>query len=162
LRVSCPVPILPFRCLPTQERPRIVLDGVQGIDFPNARIDHVAHAPILHYAIGRHRGLPRWLPPRKISGQILAVGATAKKAKHAKNTQRQSGCGKNFSHDGSPIVSVQYWTNGHITCRILSSAGPMSYWVVLARFVDYIILMFNTLQASNSLMPSAGEEQNGW
>jgi hypothetical protein len=60
-----------------------VLDGVQGIDLANARIDHVAHAPILHYAIGRHRWLPRWLPPWEISGQILAVGATAKKTKQA-------------------------------------------------------------------------------
>jgi hypothetical protein len=46
----------------------------------------VACAPILHYAIGMFRWLCRWLCrcllPWEISNQRLAVGATAKKAKH--------------------------------------------------------------------------------
>ena len=104
--------IFPFRRLPTEDRPRIVLQGDQGIDLANSRIDQVAHAPVLHYAIGMFRWLCRWLCrcllPREICNQRLAVGATAKKAKHAKKTQRQRGCGKGFSHDGSPIDSVQY------------------------------------------------------
>src|SRR5580704_9709744 len=98
---SCPVKTLPFRLLPTEDRPWIVLQGDQGIDLANLRIDQVVHAPVLHYAIGMFRWLCRWLLPREICNKRLAVGATAKKAKHAKKTQRHRGCGKSFSHDRS-------------------------------------------------------------
>jgi hypothetical protein len=111
-RTPYPVKILPFRRLPTEDRPRIVLQGDQGIDLANARINHVVHAPVLHYAVGMFRWLCRWLCrcllPREICNQRLAGRATAKKTKHAKKTQGQKGCGKGFSHDGSPIDSVQY------------------------------------------------------
>jgi hypothetical protein len=73
----------------------------------------------------RRRRLCRCLLPREICGQQLAAGATSKKAKHAKTTQSQAGRRKGFSHDGSPFDSVQSSANGHITCRILSSAAPM-------------------------------------
>ena len=113
-RTPYPVKIFAFRRLPTEDRPRIVLQGDQGIDLANARIDQVTRAPILHYAIGMFRWLCRWLCrsllPREICNQRLAVGATAKKAKHAKKTQRQKGCGKGFSHDGSPIDSVSVFS----------------------------------------------------
>ena len=69
-RTSYPVPIFAFRRLPAEDRPRIVLQGDQGIDLANARIDHVTHAPVLHNAIGmfrwRCRWLCRWLLPREI------------------------------------------------------------------------------------------------
>jgi hypothetical protein len=45
-------PPLPCRRLPTENRPRIMLHGDHSIDVTNARIERVARAPILHYAIG--------------------------------------------------------------------------------------------------------------
>jgi hypothetical protein len=128
-RTPYPEKIRAFRRLPTEDRPGIVLYGDQSIDLANPWKECVAGGPILHYAIGMFHLLSHWLcrclPRWQICVHKLAAAATAKKAKHAKATQRQMGCGKSFSHDGSPIDSVQYSANGHITCRILSSAAPM-------------------------------------
>ena len=145
-RTSCPDKVLPFRRLPTEDRPRIVLQGDQGIDLANARIDQVVHAPILHYAIGMFRWLCRWLCrcllPREICNQRLAARATAKKAKYAKKTQRHRRCGKGFSHDGSPIDSVQYSAKAHITFRILFA--PRLSAASLLKFPNYSNHMCNT------------------
>ena len=128
-RTPYPVTIRACRLLPTEERPRIVLHGDESMDRANPRKDRVAVGPILHDAIGMVHLMSLWLcrclPRWQICVHKLAAAATAKKAKHAKTTQRQMGSGKSFSHDGSPIDSVQYSANGHITCRILSSAAPM-------------------------------------
>jgi len=128
-RTPYPEKILAFRRLPAENRPGIVLHSDQGMDLANARKERVARAPIHHNAIGmlrwRRRWLCRCLLPREICGQQLAAGATPEKAKHAKTTQRQAGRRKGFSHDGSPFDLVQYSANGHIACRILSSAAQM-------------------------------------
>lgn len=74
LKIMKSVPILPFRCLPTEDRPRIVLHGDQSRYRAEASIDNMALAPVLYDAI------------RMVNLLIfvLAVSSQAKKTKHAK------------------------------------------------------------------------------
>jgi hypothetical protein len=89
------------------------------------------------------RWLCRWLLPREISNQRLAARATAKKAKHVKKTHRQRECGKDFSHDGSPIDSVQYSANGHFTDGSFIRRDTRVYCRVVARRVECNNYIYN-------------------
>jgi hypothetical protein len=56
-----PLPIPSRRCLPTLDRPLIVLQGDQRLYRAKARIDNMAMAPVLHDAIGVFNRLPIFL-----------------------------------------------------------------------------------------------------
>src|SRR3984893_17541843 len=101
--ILCPVPIFPFRLLPTEDRPRVVLHGDYGLDGAEARIGKMATAPVLYDAV--RMGLRMILVLLVIT--ILGVGSRGKKAKQAKRACRETEGGKLFSHDESPVFSVR-------------------------------------------------------
>ena len=106
-----------------------MLHGDQGIDLANARIDHVARAPILHYAVGMFRwrvgGCAAACSPGRSVVSNWPLELQPKRPSTQRTHNARVGRGKGFSHDGSPFDSVQYSANGHITCWILSSAAPI-------------------------------------
>jgi hypothetical protein len=106
---SFSVPIVPFRSLPTEQRPRIVLNSNQRLDRADARIGHMTPAPVLNYAV---RMLLRLL---SAPVSVLPPGRQTRESQHAKRTHRHTHCGKNFSQDVSPIDSVQRLASGHLT-----------------------------------------------
>jgi hypothetical protein len=116
-RSSFSVPILPFRSLPTEESPRIVLNGDQGLYRADARIDNMAPAPVLNYAV---RMFLRMLSAPVF---VLSPSRQSRESKDAKRTHRHTHCGNNFSQDASPIDSVQRLsdvnpTAGHVIKRL--------------------------------------------
>src|SRR5579872_2094157 len=98
---SLPVPILPFRGLPTKDRPRVVLHGDQRLYRADARIGNMTPAPVVNYAV---RMFLRLLFARV---SVLSPSRQTRESKHAKRTHRHTHCGNNFSQDLSPIDSVQ-------------------------------------------------------
>jgi hypothetical protein len=108
-RLTFAAPIVPFRGLPTEQSPRIVLNGNQGLDRADARIGNMTPAPVVNYAV---RMFLRLLFAR---GSVLSPGRQTRESKHAKHTHRHTHCGKHFSHDVSPINSAQRLASGYLT-----------------------------------------------
>jgi hypothetical protein len=106
---SFPAPIVPFRSLPTEQRPWIVLNGNQRLYRADARIGNMTPAPVLNYAV---RMLLRLL---SAPVSVLPPRRQTRESQHAKRTHRHTHCGKNFSHDASPIDLVQRLASGHLT-----------------------------------------------
>jgi hypothetical protein len=106
---SFPAPIVPLRSLPTEEGPRIVLNGNQGLCRADARIGNVTPAPVLNYSVRMFFRL-LCVPVR-----VLSQGRQTREDKQAKRTHRHTRCGKQFSHEASPIDSVQCLAMGHLT-----------------------------------------------
>src|SRR6202521_1568485 len=106
---SLPVPILPFRGLPTEDRPRVMLHGDQRLYRADARIGNMTPAPVLNYAVRMFLRL-LFAPV-----SVLSPGRQTRESKHAKRTHRHTHCANNFSQDASPIDSVQRLASGHLT-----------------------------------------------
>src|ERR1700726_4391693 len=109
--VHCPVPIFPFRLLPTEDRPRVVLHGDQRLHWTYTRIDSVVTAPVLYDAV--RMGLLMIFVLLEVS--VLGGGSQGKKAKQAKRAYCKTEGGKLFSHDESPVFSVRNSAHGHPT-----------------------------------------------
>ena len=114
-------------------------------------------------SVGMCRWLCRCLLPREICNQRLAVGATAKKANHAKKTQRQKGCGKSFSHDGSPIDSVQYSIRPMATLQmvVLSDRTPEST-AASSQDALNVITIYTTLYNGGRLSAANRKVARSW
>ncbi len=138
LSVSIAMPILPCLFLPTEERPRIVLQGDHGLYRADARVGEMAPAPVLHYAT-------RMLA-RLIFVLFLAVGSQAKKAKQAKCAQSKTEGEEIFLHDISPIDSVQNSANSHPTRGILSNRVLKLFPYIGTGFVECNNYIYNTME----------------
>jgi hypothetical protein len=106
---SFPALIVPLRSLPTEEGPRILLNGNQGLCRADARIGNVPPAPVLNYSVRM------FLRSLSAPVRILSPGGQTREDKQAKRTHRHTRCGKQFSHDASPIDPVQRLDSGHLT-----------------------------------------------
>jgi hypothetical protein len=99
LSISGPVPILPLRRLPTEDRPWILLYGDQRLYGADAGIDNMSPAPVLDDAIW----LVRLMVCVLVVIYVLGEGSQAKKADQAKRGHCETEGGKLSSHHGPPI-----------------------------------------------------------
>ena len=150
-RTPCPVKILAFRRLPTEDRPRIVLHGDQGIDLANARIERVARAPILtmplECSVGVAGGCAAACSPGRSVVRNWPLELQPKRPSTQRTHNARWDAEKVFRTMVLQFDSVQYSANGHITCRILSSAAPMFIPHVGASFVECNNYLYNTVNS---------------
>jgi hypothetical protein len=107
--VSFSAPIVPFRGLPTEKSPRIVLNGNQGLYRADTRIGNMTPAPVVNYAVRMFLRL--LIAPVR----VLSASRQNKENKRAKRTHRHTRCGKHFSHEASPINTAERLASGHLT-----------------------------------------------